>query len=394
MEPTKIRSLAEGYRICSRCIYDSSVPQINFDENGVCNYCKMIDNLIVEYKTGLPEGQEKLNNIVEEIKKAGKNKKYDCMIGVSGGTDSSYLMHWAIQNDLRPLAVHYDNTYNTAIATENILKVTQKLHIDLYTHVLDNKEMDDIYRSFFAADVPELDCATDLGLVEILYRVAAKFGVSYVIEGHSFNEEGITPLGKNYFDGKYIYSIHKKFGKLKMKTYPLMSFYKFIKWTTFKRIKRIRPFWYMNYSKAEAQKLLEKEYDWKYYGGHHLENRMTAFNHGVYFPQKFDIDYRNNNLSAIVRNGKKSRDEAIKEYFETPPYIEPDLIEYIKKRMGYSDADFEKVLNAKPKYWFEYPTYKKRFEILRPFFYLLYKSDFVTKSFYLKYCFPITTPNK
>jgi hypothetical protein len=389
MEPTKKRSLEEGYKICSKCIYDSSIPQITFDEKGVCNYCKMIDTLTKEYKTGQAGGQAILDSIVLEIKKSGKNKKYDCVIGVSGGTDSSYLMYWAIQNQLRPLAVHYDNTYNTAIATENILKLTEKLNIDLFTHVLDNKEMDDIYRSFFAANVPEIDAATDLGVAEILYRAASKFGVSYIIEGHSFNEEGITPLGKNYFDGKYISSIHKKFGKLKMKTYPLMTFAKFIKWIAFKRIKKIRPFWYMEYSKEEAKKLLEKEFNWKYYGGHHLENRMAAFSHSVYFPQKFDIDYRNNTLSAQVRTGKKDRDEAIKEYYETKPYVEPDLVEYVKKRMGYNDSEFEAVLKAKPKYWYEYPTYKKRFERLRPFFYLMYKSNLVPKSFYMKYCFPV-----
>jgi N-acetyl sugar amidotransferase len=394
MELTKMRSLEAGYKICTKCIYDTSMPQITFDEQGVCNYCKMIDTLIEEYKTGQAEGQQMLDSIVNEIKNKGKNKKYDCVIGVSGGTDSSYLMHWAIQNNLRPLAVHYDNTYNTAIATENILKVTKKLHIDLYTHVLDNKEMDDIYRSFFAANVPEIDAATDLGVAEILYRVSSKFGVSYIIEGHSFNEEGITPLGKNYFDGKYISSIHKKFGKLKMKTYPLMTFSKFIKWIAFKRIKKIRPFWYMEYSKTAAKKLLENEYDWKYYGGHHLENRMTAFSHSVYYPQKFDIDFRSNTLSALVRTGKKDRDEAIKEYYETKPYIETDLIEYIKKRMEYSNADFEKVLKATPKYWYEYPTYKKRFERLRPFFYLMYKSNLVPKSFYMKYCFPVNVTNK
>jgi len=394
MELTKMRSLEAGYKICTKCIYDTSIPQITFDEQGVCNFCKMIDTLIEEYKTGQAGGQQMLDSIVNEIKNKGKNKKYDCVIGVSGGTDSSYLMHWAIQNNLRPLAVHYDNTYNTAIATENILKVTKKLHIDLYTHVLDNKEMDDIYRSFFAANVPEIDAATDLGVAEILYRVSSKFGVSYIIEGHSFNEEGITPLGKNYFDGKYISSIHKKFGKLKMKTYPLMTFSKFVKWIAFKRIKKIRPFWYMEYSKAAAKKILENEYDWKYYGGHHLENRMTAFSHSVYYPQKFDIDFRSNTLSALVRTGKKDRDEAIKEYYETKPYIEPDLIEYIKKRMEYSNADFEKVLKATPKYWYEYPTYKKRFERLRPFFYLMYKSHLVPKSFYMKYCFPVNVKNK
>lgn len=298
-------------------------------------------------------------------------------------------MHWAIKLGLRPLAVHYDNTFNTATATQNIRKITSKLNIDLYTYVVDNVEIEDIYRSFFKASVPEIDASTDIALAEILYRAASKYGVKYIIEGHSYMEEGITPLGKNYFDGKYIASIQKQFGKMKIKSFPNMPFWTFIKWIAFKRIKKIRPFWYMDYSKEEAKELLKKEYGWEDYGGHHLENRMTAFYHSIYSPKKFDIDYRNNTLSAKVRNGKMNRKDAIKEYYETPPFIEEGLVAYIKKRLNFSDKEFEEVMNLKPKYWYEYPTYKKRFERLRPFFFLLQKSNLVPRSFYMKYCFPV-----
>jgi N-acetyl sugar amidotransferase len=392
MNGTKLRSLQPNYKICTRCIYDNSVPSISFNKDGVCNYCEMTDALIVEYGVGNKKGDDELNKIVSQMKHAGRNNKYDCIIGVSGGTDSSYLMHWAIENGLRPLAVHYDNTFNTAIATLNITKVSTKLKIDLYTHVVDNAEMEDIYRSFFYANVPEIDAATDLGCSELLYRVASKFKIKYVLEGHSFLEEGVTPLGKNYFDGKYIASIHKQFGKLNMKTYPLMTFYQFIKWILILRIKKIRPFWYMKYSKAEAKIILAKEYSWEDYGGHHLENRMNAFSHSIYFPEKFEIDYRNNTLSARVRNGKMNREEAIKEYYDTPPHIEEGLEDYMKKRMNFSKEEYEKIMNAKPKYWYEYPTYKKRFERLRPLFAILYKSNLVPKSFYMKYCFPVNYP--
>lgn len=378
-----------GKQICSRCIYDESVPSISFDENGVCNYCHMVDSLIAEYHTGETEGEKTIQAIIEKIKQDGKAKKYDCVIGLSGGTDSSYMVYWAIQKGLRPLAVHYDNTWNTAIATENIRKVLSKLNVDLFTHVVNNKEADDIFRSFFLADVPELDASTDLALAETMYRAASKYDVKYILEGHSFIAEGISPLGKNYFDGKYIKSIHKKFGRLPMKTYPLMSFSKFIKWTTFKRIQKIRPLWYIKYSKEEARTFLEKEFGWEYYGGHHLENRMTAFNHSYYFPKKFHVDYRNNSLSASVRAGKLSRQQAIEEYYNQPPYLEPELLAYFKKRLGFSDQEFEAVMNRSPKYWQEYPTYKKRFELLRPFFYVLMKSHLVPRSFYMKYCFPI-----
>jgi len=375
-------------QICTRCIYDERTPAITFDEQGVCNYCLMVDDLAKQYQTGLPEGERRIQEILTEIKAAGKGKKYDCVIGVSGGTDSSYMVWWALQNGLRPLAVHYDNTWNTSIATENIRKVLGKLNVDLYTHVCDNKEADDIFKAFFMAGVPEIEASTDLALAETMYRAAAKFKVKYVLEGHSFIAEGITPLGKNYFDGKYIKTIHKRFGKLPMKTYPLMTFTKFIKWTTLYRIQKIRPLWYIKYSKEEAKAFLEKEYGWQYYGGHHLENRMTAFFHGIYCPQKFNIDYRNNSLSASVRTGNMNRDEAIHEYYETPPHIEPELLEYFKKRLNLTDAEYESKMKEKPRYWEEFPTYKKRFERLRPFFYLLMKANLVPHSFYMKYCFP------
>ncbi|MEW6506959.1 MAG: N-acetyl sugar amidotransferase [Bacteroidota bacterium] len=374
--------------MCSRCIYDDTTPAIQFDQEGICNYCMMVDDLKKEYKTGTREGERRLGRIIDQIKKEGRRKKYDCAIGISGGTDSSYMVCWAVNNGLRPLAVHYDNTWNTAIATENIRKVLGKLNVDLYTHVIDNKESDDIFKAFFLAGVPEIEAATDLALAETLYRAAAQYKIKYVLEGHSFIAEGITPLGKNYFDGRYIKYIHRKYGTLPMKTYPLMTFGKFLKWTTYHKIKKIRPLWYMSYSKESARVFLENEFGWQYYGGHHLENRMTAFFQSIYAPQKFNIDYRNNSLSASVRAGIITRDEAIQQYYYTEPYVEPELVDYFKKRLNLNDIEYKNIMNDVPKYWYEFPTYKRRFEILRPFFYLLMKADLVPRSFYMKYCFP------
>lgn len=380
-------------KICSKCIYDQRVSYISFDENGVCNYCHQLENLKNDYGTATTKGEKQFIKIIEQIKKDGKNKKYDCIIGVSGGTDSSYMLYLAKQWGLRPLAVHYDNTWNSAIATENIRKVLTALDIDLYTHVTDNKEADDIFRSFFYADVAEIEASTDLALAEVMYRAAWRYKVKYVLEGHSFMEEGITPVGRNYFDGKYIKSIHKMFGKLPMKSYPLMTITRFLFWSMFAKIQKIRPFWYIDYNKDDAKKFLEKEYDWKYYGGHHLENRMTAFFHSIYLPQKFNTDMRNNTLSALVRNGKRDRLEAWKEY-NTTPHIEKDLLEYFKKRLELSDEEYEKIMARKPKSWTEYPTYKKTFELLRPLFKILAKANLVPMSFYLKYCFPMPKDDK
>jgi N-acetyl sugar amidotransferase len=375
-------------QICSRCIYDERIKGISFDKNGVCSYCKMSDSLKDQYKTGSKEGEETFLNIVEDIRQAGKGKKYDCVVGVSGGVDSSFMLHYAVQLGLRPLAVHYDNTWNSAIATENIRKMTAKLNIDLFTYVVDNKESDDIFRSFFYAGVPEIDAPTDLAFAEVHYRAASKYGIKYVLEGHSFIQEGVSPLSTMYFDGMYIKGIHKKFGKQKMKTYPLMDFYSFMKWTVVKRIKKIRPYWYISYSKEAARAILEKEYGWNYYGGHHLENRMSAFMHSCYLPQKFKIDQRNNMLSALARNNFIARDKAL-ELYNQPPYIEPELLQYFKKRLSLSEEEYSKVMNASPLFFQSYKTYKKRFERLKPLFFVLSKANLVPASFYLKYCFPL-----
>ena len=373
-------------QVCTNCIYDERVEEIKFDKNGVCNYCKQTDELKSLFGTGKKKGSNKFNKILAQIRLDGRGKKYDCIVGVSGGTDSSYLLYLAKKKwKLRPLAVHFDNTYNSSIATMNISKVLQKLKVDLFTYVVNNREMDDIFRSFFRAGVPEIDSATDLALAEIMYRAANKYKIKYVLEGHSFITEGITPIGKNYFDGMYIKDIHRKFGELKMETYPLMIFSKFLFWSCFRQIKKIRPFWYINYSKESARDFLKKEFGWKYYGGHHLENTMTAFYHKVYNPRKFNSDLRNNTLSALVRNKKINRNYAWKIYNSDIEDTD-ELITYFQKRLDIRMNEFSSIMNSKPKSWKDFRTYKKLFEKTKFIFYILAKKNLVPYSFYLKYC--------
>jgi N-acetyl sugar amidotransferase len=383
-----IENKKANMRICTRCIYDESIPNISFDENGVCNYCHQVEDLDRQYQPG-GAGLKELESIIETIKKEGKNKKYDCVIGVSGGTDSSYLLCKAVKDwGLRPLAVHYDNTWNTAISTENIRKVTKYCNADLSTYVIDNKEADDIFRAFFLSGVPEFDASTDIGYAQVLRDTCAKYKIKYVLEGHSYQAEGLSPQGNNYFDGKYIEDVHKKYGRLPMKTYPNMTFYKFLKSILFHRVKFIRPLWYMNYSKEEAMGWLEKNTGWQYYGGHHLENRATGFLHAVYNPQKFGIDNRNWSLAAMVRSGNITRDEALRIY-NTPIEPSPELVQYVMKRMGLTEQEYNEVMNNGVKRsWKEFKTYKKRFEKWRPFFKIMAETNRVPTSFYLKYCFP------
>jgi N-acetyl sugar amidotransferase len=375
--------------ICRRCVYDNvNIKNINFDATGVCNYCHQIDDMKQKYKTGTQEGEAMFSQIVDKIKAASKGKPYDCVMGVSGGTDSSYLAYLAVEKyGLRPLAVHLDNTFNNSIATENIRKVLGALNIDLVTHVVATKESEDIYRSFFKASVIDFDVFADIGVPQLLYKTAAKYGLKYQLEGHSYIAEGISPLGTMYADGKYLASVHKQFGRVPLETFPNMSLLDFIKWITLYRIEKIRPLWYVKYSKEDARELLKEKFNWTYYDGHHLENRTGAFQHSVLGPQKFGIDSRANSLSASVRSGKISRQEALDE-LATQPIVEEGLVEYMIKRMDLSDTEFAEIMAAPLKKWQDYPTYKKSFERLRPFFFVMLKANLIPESFYIKYCFP------
>jgi len=349
----------------------------------------MIDKLCVDYGTGLPSGLKKLETIITEIKSAGRRLKYDCVVGVSGGTDSSFLLCKALDWGLRPLAVHYDNTWNTAIATQNISKITKALDVDLYTHVVNNREVDDIKRAFLMAGVPEFDADTDIGFVQVLRSTAARYGLKYILEGHSFMTEGISPVGgKIYVDGGYVADVHDKYGKLKRKTFPNMTFWQFMKWILCYRQRFIRPLWYIDYNKETAREYLHKRTGWEYYAGHHLENRASAFTHTVWLPQCFGIDFRNLTLAASVRRGVLNRKDAIKAY-RTPVAADPELVAFVKKRTLINDDEYNKCINGLKRTYLDFRTYKKRFEHLRLLFYFLTKANFVPMSFYLKYCFPI-----
>ena len=375
---------------CTRCLYDEFTPRIVFDASGVCSYCHAYDRMDAEHPTG-EEGQRRLEAFAAEIRQAGKRKKYDCIVGVSGGCDSSYTLYLAKQLGLRPLAVHFDNTWNSTTATENIRNVLKALDVDLYTLVVDNEEYDDIYRSFLEAGVIDIEAPTDIGLAATIYRAAAKFGVSYTLEGHSFRTEGISPLGWLYMDGKYIKSVHRRHGTVRMKTFPNMTLTKFLYWTSVKRIRKIRPLYYIDYHKEPAKALLERELGWKWYGGHHLENRFTAFYHSYFIPRRWALDFRVLGYAGLTRAGQMTRDEGLA-LLSQPPYLEPDLLQYVKKRLGYSDDDFERVMTLPKRTFRDYETYKKTFERLKPLFRVLAERDLVPKTFYLKFTEPDEAP--
>jgi hypothetical protein len=341
------------------------------------------DQFEQEYPNG-GEGECRLRRLADEIRAAGRRKKYDVVVGVSGGCDSSLLVWKAKELGLRPLAAHFDNTWNSTIATENIRRVLKSLDVDLYTLVVDNQEYDDIYRSFLKAGVPDIEAPTDIGLATTLYRACSEFGIRYIFEGHSFRTEGISPLGWLYMDAKYIQSVHRQYGTRKMKTFPNLWLTSFLKWTALKRIKKLRPLYLMDYQKEETKGSLSRQFGWQWYGGHHLENRFTAFYHSYFLPRRFGLDCRSLGYSALIRSRQMTRDEGLRLLAE-PPACDPEIVELVKKRLGFSDEEFERLMTQPRKTYREFKTYKSTFERLRPFFWLLYKMDLVPRSFYEKY---------
>ena len=377
-------------RVCTRCLYGThNVPRIDFDAHGVCNYCRTLDQLAAEYPRG-DEGTKKLEAIAAQIREEGRGKRYNVAVGVSGGCDSSYMLILAKELGLRPLAVHFDNTWNSRIAVENIQCMLRALDVDLHTYVVNNEEYDDIYRAFLEAGTPDTESPTDIGLAVVLNKACEEHGIRYIFEGHSYRTEGICPLGWLYMDGRYIREVHRRFGRVPMKTYPNMPLKDFLRWTIVNRLIKIRPLYYMDFQKEQTKALLARDYGWQWYGGHHLENRFTAFFHTYFWPRRWGIDGRLLGHCALVWSGQMDRATALAEV-EQPPVYDPNLIDYVRTRLGYSTDDWERLMNLPRRTYRDYPNYKRTFQFLRPLFWLLYKTGRVPKSFVLKYCYPDKT---
>lgn len=368
---------------CKKCLFDEDTPNINFDSEGICNYCRKQEELESLYPGG-KEGSLKLEQISQEIKKKGRKNKYDVIVGVSGGCDSTYLIYLSKKLGLRPLAVHFDNTWNSTIAVENIQKALNTLGVDLWTYVVDNEEYNELYLSMLRSGTPDLDAPTDIALASVLNNAAVKFNVKYIFEGHSFRTEGLAPLGWIYIDAKYIYNIQKQFGKNKLKTFPYMWMSSQLKWMLVNRLKKIRPLWYIDYNKENTKDLLKKKFGWQWYGGHHLENRITAFYHSYFLPRRFGVDFRTVGFSALIRSGQMTREEGI-QMIDIPPKIDLEIVEIFRERLGLTKKEFVELMEAPIKSYRDYKTYKPLFEKFRPFFRIMAAMDLIPMSFYIKY---------
>lgn len=342
-------------QVCSRSVLDTTIPGIKFDARGECQFCKMyheMDRLFPLDHTM----DKRLGNLVAKIQKEGKNKKYDCVVGVSGGTDSTFTLYKAVKLGLRPLAVHFDNGWNSRIAVKNIKNACNKLNVDLYTYVVDWEEFKDIQISFLKASVSDAEIPTDIGIISTLIKTAAREGINYILEGHSFRTEFIMPIGWTYMDGRYVASVHDQFGTKKRKTYPNFTLWDMIWHNLVRRVKIVQFPDYCLYDKENARKLLETELGWEYYGGHHHESTYTKFFQSYYLPRKFNIDKRKTELSAMILAGHITRDQALKE-LEIPYTCDQETVDYTISKLGLSKEEFEKIMKTPRKSFHDYPTY-------------------------------------
>ncbi|MEO5580552.1 MAG: LPS biosynthesis protein, partial [Gemmatimonadaceae bacterium] len=242
-----------------------------------------------------------------------------------------------------------------------------------------------IYRSFFLSSVPEIDTPADIALAAVHYAAAAKHGVKWIWEGHSFRTEGISPPGWFYMDSRYVRTIHGKYGDGSIRTLPELNLARWMKWMVVDGIRKFRPLYYLDYDKEATKQFLAETYGWQWYGGHHMENRTAYFANNYYLPRKFGIDLRYSEYSALIRSGQLCRDEAVIRIAEPKPFDESILAE-IKQRVGFSDAEWKVIMEAPLSHYTQHRTYKETFERLRPLFFSLYKLGYVTYSFYIKYC--------
>lgn len=359
-----MRLIKEGpYQICKRCIMDTTDPDIVFDKEGICNHCHHYDEADRKY---VPKGEEaisQLNKLVQSIKEDGKGKAYDCLIGLSGGVDSSYLA-WLVKDlGLRPLAVHLDNGWNSELAVNNVENIVKKLDIDLFTIVIDWEEFRNLQLAYLRSSVVDLEVTSDHAIVATMYRLAKKHKIRNIISGTNVATESILPKAWYYRkkdDLTNLKDINRLFGQgNRIKTYPTMGYGRILYYNLVLKLKWVPLLNYIRYDKAEAKKLIQEKLGWRDYGGKHHESIITKFYQSHILPTKTGFDKRRAHLSNLVCSGQISREQALKE-IEIPVYSSEKELkeekEYVTKKLGITMEEMDDMLAAAPREHSEFKT--------------------------------------
>jgi len=362
---SKGQKVKSDYQICTKCIMDTTDPDISFDDNGVCSHCHRYESTVREESYLRKRKDGALEHLVETIKKHGKGKRYECIIGVSGGVDSTYTAYITKKLGLRPLAVHLDNGWDSEIAVSNIEKTMKKLNIDLYTHVFDWEEFRDLQLAFLKSSTPDSEIPTDHAILAVLYMIAHRENVNFILSGHNTATEGggVPAWSQGHGDWRYIKSVHRQFGSKPLKSFAHYGPLKFIYYTVIKRIKWVQILDYLDYNKNNALTTLQNELGWKYYGGKHYESIYTRFYQGYILPKKFGFDKKRLHLSSLIWSGQINREFALEEMTKDdyPEVLKEQDKKFVIKKLNISLREFEQIMRMPIKSFWDYPSYKKVF---------------------------------
>lgn len=352
------------YQICTRCVMDTSDEDIVFDEQGICNHCTaaLMERKAVAYKKG--QSEVLLEGILKKIKAKGRKARYDCLVGVSGGLDSSYVAHLAIKMGLRPLLLHIDNGWDSEIAVRNIRNLITALNVDYVSEVIDWESFRQVQLGFLKSSSVDLEMPTDIAILAATYKVAAREGINYIISGSNFSGECILPLTWGYHvsrDMAYYRHIVNRYSTGKLRRIPVVNIWKEIVYKFVHNIKTIYLLNYIDYNKEAIRTDLKELYNWESYAGKHHESRITAFWQGYVMPSKYNMDYRRATYSSQICAGQMSRATAI-ELLAAPPYGNASVAEqtkYISKKFGISVNEMDRYLSLPPKTYKDFPNQYK-----------------------------------
>jgi N-acetyl sugar amidotransferase len=339
---------------------DTTDPDITFDEYGVCSHCRHFEAVTRHQWFPNAEGARRWEQIVDQVKREGKNKEYDCIIGLSGGLDSAYLAYKIRDAGLRPLAVHVDGGWNSEIAVANIERMVKALRLDLYTHVVDWEEMRDLQLAFFRASVANQDVPQDHAFFAELYRCVLANDIKYFLIGGNIATECVLPesWGYNAMDLRHIMGIHRKFGKTRLEKFPKIGFMKLYGMQVFGRLKVVRPLNLMEYDREKAAKDLLGAVGWRHYGAKHHESRFTKFFQSYYLPVKFGFDKRKAHLSSLIVTGQMNRSDAMEE-LTRPPFDGREIsfdMAFVAKKLGVDLESFKAILELPCRTYRDYPS--------------------------------------
>ncbi|OJW56940.1 MAG: ExsB family protein [Sphingobacteriales bacterium 50-39] len=338
-------------------------PDIKFDKEGICNYYHEYQAAAKEGVFAGRQGEDKLAAMADKIRRDGKGKPYDCLIGLSGGVDSTYVAYLVKQLGLRPLAVHLDNGWNSELAVKNVENIITRLGFDLYTLVVNWEEFKDIQLSYLRASVVDIEVVSDHAIFSTMYKLAREKNIGSIISGTNIVTEYIMPPSWLYqkMDFANLKDIHGRYGKVKLKTYPSFDFKKYVYYSAVLRLTPVSILNYVPYNKKEVKEVIKRELGWRDYGGKHYESIFTKFYQAYILPEKFRIDKRKAHLSTLICSGQMSREEALAE-LEQPLYNSMELKadkEYVEKKLGLSEEEFEKIMHLPVKRHQDYKSDRK-----------------------------------